>query len=233
MGDTLCLVGSAVALGVGDGSAPSVVGAAVICPEDVLPSGSSVARSEDGPSVGSSESPQASSNGRRISARAKIPRKSRGILIWIHSLCLLGRGGTARRVRILAHVGGLPATAPGAVESMTRPVYQHGVRLESTGAGGCAVLRGSANGKRTPARGRGLSHSPADGGNYPSKVTLLPRSSAVPRRGPFCPPVTSGSQKTGCANRSLNVLRPFPVCESMPRTTWVQGLFPLRNRDKS
>ena len=47
------------------------------------------------------------------------------------------------------------------------------------------------------------------------------------------PRVTSGSQKTGCANRIFNVLRPFPVCESMPRTTWVQGLFPRRNRDKS
>ena len=79
MGDTLCLVGSAVALGVGDGSAPSVVGAAVICPEDVLPSGSS-------------ESPQASSSNGRSNARAKIPKKRRGVLISIHSMCLLGRG---------------------------------------------------------------------------------------------------------------------------------------------
>ena len=37
------------------------------------------------------------------------------------------------------------------------------------------------------------------------------------------PRVTSGSQKTGCANRNFSRQRPFPVCESMPRTTWVQG----------
>ena len=30
----------------------------------------------------------------------------------------------------------------------------------------------------------------------------------------------------------FSVQRPFPVCEFMPRTTWVQGLFPLRNQDK-
>ena len=70
-------VGAAVALGVGDGSAPSVVGAAV-------------ARSEAGPSVGSSEPRQASSSNRRISARAKTPRKRRGVLISLHSLRSLG-----------------------------------------------------------------------------------------------------------------------------------------------
>ena len=41
---------------------------------------------------------------------------------------------------------------------------------------------------------------------------------------PRLPPVTSGSQKAGCANRVFSVQRPFPVCESLPRTTWVQGL---------
>ena len=46
--------------------------------------------------VGSSEPPQASSSNGRSSARAKIPRKSRGVLITIHSLCLWGRGGMAR-----------------------------------------------------------------------------------------------------------------------------------------
>ena len=46
-------VGAAVALGVGDGSALSVVGPAVGCPEDALLSGSSVARSESGRSVAS------------------------------------------------------------------------------------------------------------------------------------------------------------------------------------
>ena len=41
--------------------------------------------------------------------RAKIPRKSCGVLIWIESLCLWGFCGTARRVRILAHGGEFPA----------------------------------------------------------------------------------------------------------------------------
>ena len=48
-----------------DGSAPSVVGSAV-------------ARSEDGPSVGSSEPPQATSSTSRISAKAKTPRPGKG-----------------------------------------------------------------------------------------------------------------------------------------------------------
>ena len=47
------------------------------------------------------------------------------------------------------------------------------------------------------------------------------------------PGLRPAQRKTGCANRIFNVLRPFPVCESMPRTTWVQGLFPRRNQDKS
>ena len=131
-------VGTAVALGVGDGSALAVVGAAVVCPEDALLSGSLVASSEDGPSAGSSEPPQASSSNGRSSARAKTPRKSRGVLISIHSRCLLGRGGTARRVRILAHVGGLPASAPAAAESMAGPVYPPGVRTDSGSISGCA-----------------------------------------------------------------------------------------------
>ena len=46
-----------------------------------------------------------------------------------------------RRGRILAHAGGLPASAPGTVASMTRPVYPPGVLFDSAGAGGwlCAV----------------------------------------------------------------------------------------------
>ena len=88
--------------------------------------------------------------------------------------------------------------------------------------------------KQHPPGGEGLSHSPADeGGNCPSKATLLPSPSAVGRRVRSVPRVTSGSQKTGCANRIFSVQRPFPVCESMHRTTWVQGLFPRRNQDKS
>ena len=74
--------------------------------------------------------------------------------------------------------------------------------------------RGSADGENHPPGGKGLSHSPADGGNYPSKVTFLPRSSAVPRRGPFCPPVTSGGQKTGCPNRNFNLMDTGPLQQS-------------------
>ena len=47
------------------------------------------------------------------------------------------------------------------------------------------------------------------------------------------PRVTSSGQKAGFANRNFSLHRPFPVCEPMPRTTWVQGLFPRRNQDKS
>ena len=99
-------VAVATALGVGDGSGPSVGDAVVVCPEDALPFsspvvrpesgrsvGSAVSRSEDGPSVGSSEPPQASSTNGRISARARTPRKRRGILISPHSLCFLDRAG--------------------------------------------------------------------------------------------------------------------------------------------
>ena len=37
-----------------------------------------------------------------------------------------------------------------------------------------AVPHGSADGKKRPPGGQGLSHSPADGGDYPWEVTLLP-----------------------------------------------------------
>ena len=82
-----------------------------------------------------------------------------------------------QRGRILAHVGGLPASAPGAVESITRPVYPPGVffpvRLHR--CRWLAVPRGSADGKKTPARGSGPKpHSSGRGGNCPLKVTLLP-----------------------------------------------------------
>ena len=50
---------------------------------------------------------------------------------------------------ILAHVGGLPASAPGAVESMTRPVYQRGVRFDSAGAGGWLCPVGAPIAKNT------------------------------------------------------------------------------------
>ena len=54
------------------------------------PSSLAVVGSWDGPSAGSSEPLQASSSNGRISARAKIPRKSRGVLMSIHCLCLPG-----------------------------------------------------------------------------------------------------------------------------------------------
>ena len=67
------------------------------------------------------------------------------------------------RVRILAHVGGLPASVPGTVESMTRPVYQRGIRFDSTGAGGWLCPVGAPMAKKHPPRGEGLSHSPTEG----------------------------------------------------------------------
>ena len=58
-----------------------------------------------------------------------------------HCVCCAAVG---RRVRILAHVGGLPASAPGTVESMTRPVYPPGVlRFDFAGAGGCLCPGGA------------------------------------------------------------------------------------------
>ena len=64
------------------------------------------------------------------------------------------------------------------------------------------------------------------------KVTLLPSVIRSWQMGYVLPPVTSARRKTGCANRNFSVQRPSPVCESMARTTWVQGLFPLRNQAK-
>ena len=57
--------------------------------------------------------------------------------------------GVGWRVRILAHVGGLPASAPGAVESMTLPVYPPGLRFDSTGAGGWVRPEGAPMAKNT------------------------------------------------------------------------------------
>ena len=72
---------------------------------------------------------QVGGNG-RSSARAKIPRKSRGVLISIHSLCLLGRGVTARRIRILTPGGKFPAppwaAIPRAVVQLGRPQSKQG-----------------------------------------------------------------------------------------------------------
>ena len=125
-----------MALGVGDGSALSVVGSGGVCPEDALLSGSLVALSEDSPSAGSSEPPQASSSNGRISARAKIPMKRRADLI--STLLCVFWPALGRRGRILAHGGGLPASAPAAAESMTRPGYPPGVSGSTPPVPGCA-----------------------------------------------------------------------------------------------
>ena len=158
-----------MALGLGDGSALGVVVSGVVCPEDDMPFGSSVARSgsgrsvgsavarsEDGSSVGSSEPPQANNSNGRSSVRAKIPRKSRGVLISIHSLWLLGRGVTALHVPRIAWGGRITclATRRGGInDPASLPSWR--LRCDSAGAGDCAVPRGSANGKKTPAQGRG------------------------------------------------------------------------------
>ena len=57
--------------------------------------------------------------------------------------------GVGWRVRILAQVGGLPASEPGAVESMTLPVYPPGLRFDSTGAGGWVGPVGAPMAKNT------------------------------------------------------------------------------------
>ena len=81
-----------------------------------------------------------------------------------------------------------------------------GRRFDSTGAGSWLCPMGAPMAKQHPPGGEGLSHSPADeGGNCPSKATLLPSPSAVGRRVRSVPRITSGSQKTGCANRNLHV----------------------------
>ena len=103
---------------------------------------------------------------------------------------MVGRRGLARHPvrdgrcgRILAHVGGLPASAPGTAESIAGPFYPPSVlpvRLRRRRW--LAVPRGSADGKKTPARGRGPE----------------PQSSG---RGV----VTSAHRKTGFANRGVHV----------------------------
>ena len=193
-GSALSAVGSGVAVGVGNGSAFSAVGPGVICPEDALPSGSPVARSESGRSVGavgrsedgSSEPPQATSINGRSSAMAKTPRKRRGVLISLQSLHLLGRG--EYRVRMLTHVGGLPASAPGAVESMTPPVYSSDVRFNSAGAAGWLCSVGAPMAK-TPAPGeRAWATVHQTGGNSASKARCLPSVVCSCQTGPICPP---------------------------------------------
>ena len=106
------------------------VGPVVARSESGMSVGSAVARPDDGASVGSSEPPQASSSNGRSSARAKMPRKRRGVLISIHSLRLLGRSVTAWCVRIIARGGKLPApprtSIPGVVVQPGRAQSKQG-----------------------------------------------------------------------------------------------------------
>ncbi len=132
----VCAIGGAVVvLGMGDGSALSVVSLAVAF--------------EDGPFVGSPDPSQASSSNGRIRARAMTPRKRGGVLISLQSLRLLSWGGVARpnantRRGITCHrtqrdgvndPAGLPAWRP--------------LRLRRFRCQWMAMPRGSTNGKNT------------------------------------------------------------------------------------
>ena len=92
---------------------------------------------------------------------------------------------------------------------MAEPLAQGGedvLPLSTPPARWLAVPRGSAEGKKRPPGGEGLSHSPASGGYLPfgSSVVAVGRQQlaggvrSVPR-------VTSGGQKTGCPNRNCGV----------------------------
>ena len=92
--------------------------------------------------------------------------------------------------------------------------------------------------KKHPPGGEGLSHTPADGGDYPSKGTLLPPFVNGWRTGPVCPPVTSGGQKTGCPNRGLALgLGPARLGTRWARTLrsaqGTPGLAPVRSAENS
>ena len=129
------------------------------------------------------EPPQASN--RRSLVRAKTPRKTRGVLISIDSLCLLGRGGVARQNTSAGRRIACLRTRRGGVNDPAGLPAWPPVRLHR-----CRWLggpRGSANGKKHPPGGEGLSHSPADGGNHPSKATCLSSVVNSWRKGPFSP----------------------------------------------
>ena len=99
-----------------------------------------------------------------------------------HCVCWAAVG---RCVRILAHVGGLPASAPGAVEAMTgrsARLASSPVRLRRRRW--LAVPRGSADDKKRPPGGEGLSHTPADGGWLRPAVRRPVVRTAVSTAGP-------------------------------------------------
>ena len=86
---------------------------------------------------------------------------------------------------------------------------------------------------KTPAWERGpKSQSSGRGVIALRKQPVCLRSLTVGRRVRSAHRVTSDGQKTGFANRIFSVQRPFPVCESMFRTTWVQGLSRTATRIK-
>ena len=185
------------------------------------------------PSAASAEPPQASSRYRRTTARAKTPRKSRDVLISLQSLRLLGRGGVARpHTSTRRGIACLGARQGGVNAPVSLPAWRP-VRLRRCRCRWLAVPRGSADGKEHPP---GERHKPQfsgrGGGIALRKQPVCLQSSTVGRRARSVSRVTSGGQKTGCANRVFSVQRPFPVCKSLPRTTWVQGLFPRRNQDR-
>ena len=78
---------------------------------------------------------------------------------------------------------------------MIRPVYQRGVRFDSTGAGGWVCPVGAPMAKKHPPGGEDLSHSPADGGYLPfgSNVLAVGRQQLADGIRSL-PRVTSGSQ---------------------------------------
>ena len=99
---------------------------------------------------------------------------------------------------------------------------------------GCPAGLGGHSGKKTPARGRGPKPQSSERGQLPfeSDVVAFGRQQLA-GGGRSAPGLRPAVRRTGCANRNVGVQRPFPVCESLPRTIWVQGLFPHRNQDKS
>ena len=109
-------------------------------------------------------------------------------------------------VVILAHVWALPASAPAVVKSMTRPVYPPWRRAASgsTPPVPLAVPRGSADGRQTPARGRGPKPQSSGRGIITlRKERCCLQSSKAGRQGPFCPPGYVQQSEDRCVNRNL------------------------------
>ena len=77
---------------------------------------------------------------------------------------------------------------------------------------------------RTPSVGRG---------NCPSKATLLPSGANGWQTGSIPSPRLRPAVRRPVVRIVISAFTgSFPVCASLPRTTWVQGLFPRRNQDK-